>query len=187
MLTFTNYEIDLRSIPGEICLTFYICDCPCHCQGCSSPWLWQPGQYTLTETTIDKAIAKYPYATCILLMGGDNDYDSVKRLGDYIQSKNVLAGFYSGCPYSLDIAPHVNYYKVGKWWPDLGPLNSPTTNQRLYRIERKSENALPLYHPVDITYKFWTKQNEWKPQKEKEIEQNRTEWYKTLGADNHEN
>ena len=40
-----------------------------------------------------------------------------------------------------------DYVKVGEYKKEFGPLNSPTTNQRLYRMSEKGKE--------DITYLFW--------------------------------
>lgn len=167
MLTFTDYEIDLRSIPGEICLTFYVCDCPCHCQGCSSPWLWHRGQYELAAETLQKGLIKYPYVSCILLMGGDNDYDACMKLADFAEKElHVLAAMYSGAQYvDAAIMRHFSYFKLGPWIETLGPLNCSTTNQVLWK--RVGESSF-----TNITHLFWTKQNEWKPQQEEKIKKN---------------
>ncbi len=56
----------------------------------------------------------------------------------------------------------LDYIKVGPYIAEKGPLNSKTTNQRLYKIEH---NYSPLVTdsgscatPVDITSRFWTKE-----------------------------
>ena len=41
-----------------------------------------------------------------------------------------------------------DYIKIGPYIRHLGPLREPTTNQRLYRKNRKDEFE-------DITYLFW--------------------------------
>lgn len=169
MLTFNNYEIDLRSIPGEICLTFYICDCPCHCHGCSSPWLWQPGKRELTSEKVAKALAKLPHATCVLFMGGDNDPEAVFALAAEARRLGRTAAWYSGRGFSYAAPPHLDYYKTGPWLADYGPLNCRTTNQRLFKV-----------HPdgtiENITDHFWTRENEWRPQQETAIEQFAAKW-----------
>ena len=43
-----------------------------------------------------------------------------------------------------------DYIKVGPFIRHLGPLKSPTTNQRLYRI-------MPSGERVDMTDRFWKK------------------------------
>jgi anaerobic ribonucleoside-triphosphate reductase activating protein len=46
--------------------------------------------------------------------------------------------------------PDFDYIKIGPFIRHLGPLKSPTTNQRLYRI-------LPGGEQQDITERFWRK------------------------------
>ena len=85
-------------------------------------------------------------------MGGDNDPAEVARLLGVVKEKHgddIHTGWYSGrqqlpeglCPDNFD------YVKVGPYVKALGPLNSTTTNQRLYRID----NGIF----VDITSRFW--------------------------------
>ena len=166
MLTFTNYEIDLRSIPGEICLTFYVCNCPCHCKGCSSPWLWEPGKYELTTEVLQKAAKKYPYISCILLMGGDSDLSQCMKLADFTaETLHKKAAIYSGQDFlEAYIMRHFDYIKVGHWDEVRGPLNCPTTNQSLWK-------KLSMFAFENITRLFWTKQNEWHEVQEKHIKE----------------
>lgn len=176
MLTFTDYELDLRSIPGEICLTFYICDCPCHCHGCSSPWLWERGDYELNEQRIQRAIELMPYATCVLFMGGDNDHAEVGRLANFVHGLERKTAFYSGFDtWDLDIQGSLDYYKIGHWDEKYGPLNAPTTNQVLF--QRSSP-----HHFTNITSKFWTAQSKWKEQQEQQIKEDRAEWLQATHA-----
>lgn len=176
MLTFNNCELDLRSIPGEICLTFYICDCPCHCQGCSSPWLWLPGKRELTSARMHKAMEKLPYATCILFMGGDNDPEAVFELAADARAMGRKAAWYSGRGFQGAAVEALDYYKVGPWLPDYGPLTATTTNQRLYQIVNG--------HLVNITNRFWTRENTWQPQQEETIQRDVEEWRQSIVENN---
>lgn len=44
--------------------------------------------------------------------------------------------------------------KIGHYDQELGGLDSPTTNQRLYKIEHQGDGS---YKQVDITSSFWKK------------------------------
>jgi anaerobic ribonucleoside-triphosphate reductase activating protein len=44
----------------------------------------------------------------------------------------------------------LDYYKIGSWQEEKGPLNKPSTNQILYKKNETNELE-------DITYKFWRK------------------------------
>lgn len=162
MLTFTNYAIEFNSIPDEIAITFYINECPIHCQGCSSPWLWERGKYTLDERIIKNAIAKYPYVTCICLMGGDNNHNACIALAKFIRSCGKKVAMYSGMKWDNQLAAVLDYYKIGPWRRECGPLNSPTTNQAMYRFDGDKW--------TDITHLFQTAQNKWHSSQEKAIE-----------------
>ena len=71
-------------------------------------------------------------------MGGDAAPHRIARLAEVVrQELPVLhVGWYSGRQKLPEgFAPQVfDYIKLGGWVESLGPLTSPTTNQRLYRI-----------------------------------------------------
>ena len=75
--------------------------------------------------------------TCIAFMGGDAEPETIDMLSAYIHQTypTIKTAWYSG---RAQLSPLVNpsnldYYKLGPYLRHLGPLNSPTTNQRLYR------------------------------------------------------
>ena len=110
-------------------------------------------------------------------MGGDNDPETVFELGAALREQGHKTGWYSGRGFSCAPLKSMDYYKTGPWIADYGPLNSPTTNQRLYQIVDG--------HPVNITDCFWTRENLWQPQQEETIQQNLAEWQQ--GRITHEN
>lgn len=81
-------------------------------------------------------------------MGGP--YTEVQELCKYIKNTyNLKTAWYSGVKSLPDDLSYLDYIKVGPFKEELGPLNNPNTNQRLYVI---IDNK-----PLDITYKFWNK------------------------------
>lgn len=61
----------------------------------------------------------------------------------------LKVGWYTGAssiPEEINLE-YFDYIKVGPYIEELGPLNSITTNQRLYRVDNG--------RLIDITYKFW--------------------------------
>ncbi len=85
---------------------------------------------------------------------GDADPKGVNALAQYIHEfhPQFHVAWYSG---RLRIPSIVNksdfdYIKVGPYIQHLGPLKSPTTNQRMYRL--KEDGSFE-----DITYRFWRK------------------------------
>ena len=155
MLKYVNTGIVFQEIPDEVTLAINISNCPCHCPGCHSHYLWEDIGMPLNTDAIDALIEKYGEdITCIAFMGGDSDPTGVNLLAQYIHEEHPLfkVAWYSG---RIRISPSVkktdfDYLKVGPYIKHLGPLKSVTTNQRLYR-------QTPEGTFEDITARFWRK------------------------------
>lgn len=85
-------------------------------------------------------------------MGGDQHLDDLKRQCKFVNKnyRNLKLAIYTGAADISalgDVANYFEYVKIGPYIPELGGLDSPTTNQRLYF------NGLDKWY--DITYKFW--------------------------------
>jgi len=152
MLKYVDTLVTFSEIPDEITLCINISNCPCHCKGCHSSWLAEDMGEPLTIQVVDGFIKDNPGITCIGLMGGDSDPGEVDRLAEYIKSKGIKTAWYSGrdAVSSFIQYKNFNYIKLGPYIEEYGPLDSPTTNQRLYEI---NEDNLA----IDITFKFWDK------------------------------
>ena len=105
------------------------------------------------ELTIDiinkQLLSLYNIPTCICFMGGDIDHKEIIRLAKLIKKAHPKkkVAMYSGLPYiDNELVKVLDYYKVGPYIPEKGPLNQKTTNQRFYKIEKNQT--------IDITYKF---------------------------------
>ena len=65
---------------------------------------------------------------------------------------------YSGkqeLPKNFNIEPF-NFIKLGPYIEELGPLNSKTTNQKMYKVVYNHyEDGTAGYELEDITYKFY--------------------------------
>ena len=155
MLKYYNAMVVFEEIPNEIALAINITNCPCHCPGCHSKFLWEDVGTELTSDEIDALIEKNEGITCVCLMGGDKTPELINTLAEYIhEAKGLKTGWYSGkdeLSDKIDLK-WFNYVKIGHYDEKLGPLNKETTNQRLYLIEDKK--------PKDITYKFWKKRDQ---------------------------
>ena len=155
MLKYVNSDIVFQEIPDEVTLAINISNCPCHCPGCHSRYLWEDVGLPLTTEAIDDFVGKYgTNLTCISFMGGDSDPRGVDHLAAYIREEypEMRVAWYSG---RTVISAQVNkdnfdYIKIGPFIKHLGPLKNPTTNQRLYR--RTDEGDFE-----DITSRFWKK------------------------------
>ena len=153
MLKYVNTGIVFQEIPDEVTLAINISNCPCHCPGCHSRYLWDDVGLPLNTEAIDAFAAKYGgEITCIAFMGGDADPMGVDMLAQYIREEHpqFKVAWYSGrmrIPRNV-IKADFDYIKLGPYIKHLGPLSQPTTNQRLYRQEDDGRFE-------DITSRFW--------------------------------
>lgn len=154
MIKYLNSKVTFAEVPTEVCLTFSISGCPHRCIGCNQPELWKDVGTPLFPSLAEE-IAKNPNITCVCILGGDADHADVARCAAEVHRLGKKVAFYSGDD-EIDrkLLKVLDYYKVGHWDELYGPLNNPTTNQKLYRLERGKL--------VDITSSFWYKENIWK-------------------------
>jgi len=153
MLKYVNTGVVFSEIPDETTLAINISNCPCHCPGCHSKYLWADIGTLLTPTELDNLIeAQHHAITCVCFMGGDSDPEEICRLARWVRQNwpELRIGWYSGrifLPQGID-ATAFNYIKLGPYLAHLGPLNKATTNQRLYHVS-------PDGQLHDITSRFW--------------------------------
>ena len=155
MLKYVNTGIVFQEIPDEVTRAINISNCPCHCPGCHSRYLWEDIGLPLNTDAIDVFVEQYGTdITCISFMGGDADPKGVNLLAQYIHEEHpqFKVAWYSG---KTVISAAINkqdfdYIKIGPFIKHLGPLKKPTTNQRLYRQNAQGEFE-------DITSRFWKK------------------------------
>lgn len=153
MLKYVNTGIVFQEIPDETTLAINISNCPCHCPGCHSSYLWQDIGEELTPLVLDEFIAKYSTnITCICFMGGDAEPENIDALALYLHKRHpqYKVGWYSGrvrIPQSIRKA-NFDYIKVGPYIRHLGCLKDQTTNQRLYKKVKGDAFS-------DITSRFW--------------------------------
>lgn len=151
--------ITFTEIPDEISLCLNISNCKCNCTSCSEAWLREDVGIELTSEVLQRYIDNNPNITCICLMGGDSDHDDCIRVCKYIhEHSNLKTAMYSGREFiNLDLAQHLDYYKIGRWIMPIGDskdwhktnngvLQFPWSNQLLFK---KIDNKL-----INITYRF---------------------------------
>lgn len=139
MLKLADYDIVFQEVPGEVTLALNLSLCPNGCSGCHSPQLAGDIGTELTAAVLEDLMAKYGQAiTCVCLMGGDNDPRAVEATLSYLKATTPhKTAWYSGkehlpADFPLQL---LDYLKTGPYVQSCGPLNSPTTNQRFYRID----------------------------------------------------
>jgi anaerobic ribonucleoside-triphosphate reductase activating protein len=106
----------------------------------------------LDENVLAVLLEKYRDAiTCVCFMGGDSNPQEVERLSVFLRNatgRRVKTAWYSGRnTFSDSTLQTFDYIKLGAYIEALGGLDSPTTNQRFYRIEGGAM--------VDWTERFW--------------------------------
>jgi Pyruvate-formate lyase-activating enzyme len=148
MLKYYDSAVVFSEIPDEITLAIDITSCPHMCKNCHSPWLREDIGTVLSEAELDKLIQDHFGITCVCFMGGDSDHNYIKYMANYIHNTTHLkVGMYSGDDeLDRDLVPVLDYYKIGGYIPEKGPLNNPNTNQRLFHIQ--------CGNIKDITYRF---------------------------------
>lgn len=150
MLRYTEAKVVFAEVPDEVTLALTISNCPCHCEGCHSPWLSDDIGTELTVDVLRRLIDSNEGITCVCLMGGDGDPEAVNDLMRHIKEiRNIKTAWYSGRQ-RLDRSISLRYFdyvKLGPYVRELGPLDSKNTNQRFYKV---INNSLLL----DITNRF---------------------------------
>lgn len=156
-LKYYNIGVVFQEIPDETTLSVNITNCPCHCPGCHSSYLWNDVGVSLDMSAIDSFADRFGKGiTCISFMGGDANPEAVVELAQYVRKvyPHYKVAWWSGrqyVPSSVD-RQVFDYIKVGPYLSHLGNLESPQTNQRL--MKRQVDGTF-----VDITYRFWNKAN----------------------------
>lgn len=138
MIKYVDTEVTLAEVPSEITLCISISGCTNHCPGCHSHYLWYDMGTVLTKEKLDELIENTDDISCVCLMGGDHDAETIYTLGKHIKSKGLKSAWYSGKmrPLSDEWAECFDYVKIGPYVESLGPLTSKTTNQRFYKITK---------------------------------------------------
>lgn len=138
MLKYANYDIVFQEIPDEVTLAINISNCPNRCEGCHSPYLWKDVGKCLDVDELEALVKSYKSSiTCVCFMGGDAAPDEVSRLATQIKQRynDLRVGWYSGrneLPQNVASTPF-DYIKIGRYDARYGPLDSPTTNQRMMK------------------------------------------------------
>lgn len=152
-LKYVDEMVCFQEVPDETTLSFSISNCPHRCPGCHSSYLAEDVGIPLLDVLGEKLDFHKGLITCVLFMGGDDEAqrDELMQCVKLCKEYGLKTALYSGAialPASLwDI---FDYVKVGPYKEELGGLDKPTTNQRMYRHEPDSSWS-------DITSKFWKK------------------------------
>ena len=151
MLKYYNHDVVFQEYPDEVTLAINLTLCPNRCEGCHSAFLRKDIGEELTPERITALIDRYgDTLTCVGIQGGDNDPEAVLSLCRYVRAHyggRIRTGWYSGRtwqPAPGVLAASLDYLKLGPYIPRLGPLSSPTTNQRIYRVNPADGNLTDI-------------------------------------------
>ena len=141
-------SVVMEEIPDRVTLAVDISNCRGNCVGCHSPFLKKDIGQELTPEVIDRLVADNFGVNCFLFLGEGRDPEALLVLAEHVRSLGLEVAVYSGRETVEDVFwYYFDYVKLGPYRPECGPLNNPSTNQRLYKVE----NA----RPIDITSRFW--------------------------------
>lgn len=157
MLKYLYYKEIFAEVPGEITLGISLTGCTIHCPDCHSKELWEDIGTPLTIEELDRLLDENKGITCLLLLGGEHDIDSLTELFQH-SFEIIKTAWYCG----LDKVPrdkqgilqYLDYLKIGHYDKELGGLNNPNTNQRLYLLEHQGDEYVKK---IDITKQLQTK------------------------------
>lgn len=142
-LKYQGYAIVLQEVPDEITLAFNISGCTHKCPNCHSKNLWEyEGNYIRED--IKHVLSKYKnYISCVCFMGGDQNIKELSELCEIVKKKNLKTCIYSGMNSFYPFNDMINnnlldYLKLGKYDSQKGGLDSPNTNQVMYKIINKT-------------------------------------------------
>ncbi len=139
MLKYFNFDIVFQEIPDEVTLAINISNCPCHCPGCHSKFLWDDVGIELTTKELDRLIEQVADSiTCVCFMGGDAEPECINELIKHVTKvyAPIKVGWYTG---KTIVSKAINlswldYVKVAPYIERLGGLKSPQSNQKQYKV-----------------------------------------------------
>ena len=161
MLKYVDTMVTFSEIPDEITLCINITGCKIGCKNCHSSYLAEDIGEGLTLDKIYKLIDNNEGITCVCFMGGDSSPKEIDMFARCIKDLyDIKVAWYSG---RQELAKEINlkwfdFLKLGPYIEELGPLNSKTTNQRMYKVVYNHyDDGTSGYELEDITYKFLKK------------------------------
>lgn len=157
MLKYAYTKVIFSEIPDEITLGISLTGCTIHCPECHSKELWEDTGTPLTIEELDRLLTENKGITCLLLLGGEHDIDALIELFQH-SFEVIKTAWYCGLDKvprgKQDILQYLDYLKVGHYDKELGGLNNPNTNQRLYLLEHLNDEYVKK---IDITKQLQAK------------------------------
>lgn len=147
-MKYVDTAVVFREVPDEVALAINISNCPVKCPGCHSSYLAQDIGEVLDENSLKALIGSNPGISCVSFMGGDADPSRVRELALWVKEnyKGMKTCWYSGrlIENARPVLDALDYVKVGPYIDEFGPLDSPVTNQRFYKVTRAADGTFSL-------------------------------------------
>lgn len=142
-MKYVDTKVVFREVPGEITLAINISGCPVHCPGCHSKYLAGDIGEILDFSSLRSLIERNSGISCVSFMGGDADPLYVRELALFVRKTfpGMKTCWYSGrdIETAQPVLDALDFVKVGPYIEELGPLDSPATNQRFYKLPSMEE------------------------------------------------
>ncbi len=154
MLKFVDSKVTFSEVPDRINLCLSISGCKNKCPGCHSSYLAEDTGEILDKEALKILLDANKGVNCLVFLGGGHAPDELNILAAFARNNyRVEIALYTG----YDVMPMINpwlfdYVKVGRYIKELGALDSPTTNQKMYKLKHGKDLVFE-----DITYKFQNK------------------------------
>lgn len=154
MLKYIDTKVVFQEIPKEITLAINISGCPVKCPDCHSKYLWEDIGESLTEDSLSALINNNKGISCVAFMGGDADVEYLYKLFSFVKQEypDIKVAWYSGVQREVKNMnlSDIDYIKIGPYIKNKGPLDSPLTNQKMYKVHKHKGSVLLM----DITKSF---------------------------------
>lgn len=158
MLKYLDTKVTFAEVPDEVTLCINITGCKNNCKGCHSPYLAEDIGKELTIERLTELATTNEGITTICFMGGDSDTERINRLAKYIKDcLDLKVAWYSG---RQELSPNIDLknfdiIKLGPYIEELGGLNNPNTNQRMYKYSELYSDITIGKGWRDITSRFY--------------------------------
>ena len=78
--------------------------------------------------------------SCVCFMGGDSDLEELYNLFKFMPLlfTHLKVAWYTGREDIPKDLPPIDYIKIGPYKEEFGPINVPTTNQKMYKFDKQN-------------------------------------------------